>query len=283
MQRRTLGRSGVELSIAGLGGCTLMNRPQEEVDRDVAFAVDSGVDYFDVSPTYGNAEELLGPALAPYRDKAFLACKTNCRGAAEAKAELENSLRTLRTDHFDLYQFHALSSEDEARAALGDGGAIETLLDAKARGLTRLIGFSAHNEAAAMLAIESGHFDSMLIPLNFGSYRNGNFARSALAAARERGMGILALKAMARQNIPSGQPRTHVGCWYRPEDEPHYAELLLRWTLSLEGLTAALPPGNPELWRMGIELAGRFEPLDDAGLAELEERYASVPPLFTTA
>ena len=107
--KRPPGKTGEELSIIGLGGVAVMKMPQPEVNYLVHEAIDRGINYVDVAPTYGNAEALLGPALRGYRDKIFLACKTQKRKKEEAAAELRQSLGRLETDHFDLYQFHAIS------------------------------------------------------------------------------------------------------------------------------------------------------------------------------
>ncbi len=107
--RRTLGRTGEKLSIIGFGGIVVMNEETGAANNIVAEAVDRGINYFDVAPSYGNAQERLGPALAPYRKNCFLACKTDGRMKDDSRAHLEESLRLLKTDHVDLYQFHALT------------------------------------------------------------------------------------------------------------------------------------------------------------------------------
>lgn len=282
MQKRKMKNADMELSLVGLGGCTLMNRPQEEVNREVAFAIEQGINYFDVSPTYGNAEELLGPAMEPFRKDIHLACKTHDRTAAGARKELEHSLRVLRSEQFEIYQLHGLTHMEETRQALGSGGALETLVQAKKQGLTRLIGFSAHDEESALACIETGAFDTMLIPLNYWSFEEGHFGPRAFQAASDRGMDILALKAMARCNVPSGQPRPYSGCWYQPEDRPEVAELLMRWTLGLPGLVAAIPPGNPELWRWGVKFAQHYTPISEAEIASLHSAMRDVAPLFVS-
>ncbi len=100
-----------------------MGYEQKEANRLVASAWERGVNYYDVAPSYGDgeAEIKLGPALAPYRRKAFLACKTARRDAAGAQKEFEQSLRRLRTDYFDLYQFHAVSSMEDVEKILAPG------------------------------------------------------------------------------------------------------------------------------------------------------------------
>lgn len=282
MQMRPLADTGIEVSLLGFGGIVVMDRPQDEADREVAAAFDRGIRYFDVAPQYGDAQQRLGPALKPYREQVTLACKTLQRTAGDAAAELEDSLTKLRTDCFDIYQMHALSSMDDIDTALGEGGAIETFLDAKAAGKIRLIGFSAHDEQAALKAIASGHFDTMLVPLNYVTWHHGGFGPEMYEAARQRGMGILALKAMARGKVAPGQDKPYAKCWYEPEDRPEIAEKLLRWTLSLEGVAAAIPPGNPKLFHMALEFADRYAPISDDQTAELSTALAEAEPIFSS-
>lgn len=282
MQMRQIGRSDIEVSLLGFGGIVVRDRPQDEANREVAAAVDRGVRYFDVAPQYGDAQQRLGPALAPYRDRVTLACKTLQRTAAEAAAELDDSLAKLRTDHFDIYQMHALSSTAEVDTALGAGGAIETFLEARASGKVRLLGFSAHDEEAALKAIASGHFDTVLVPLNYVTWHHGAFGPRMHEAARQRDMGILALKAMARGKVAPGADKPYARCWYEPEDRPDIAELLLRWTLCLPGVSAAIPPGDPGLFRMALDFADRFEPMTEPECEHLAAALRNADPVFSS-
>src|SRR5215831_12243708 len=113
MERRAYGTTGRELSLVGLGGVVFVGMGQEEANALVAEAVDRGVNYFDVAPSYGKDQETekrLGPALKPYREQAFLACKTGKRDKAGAAEELRRSLQHLQTDYVDLYQLHAITT-----------------------------------------------------------------------------------------------------------------------------------------------------------------------------
>ena len=149
--RREYGKTGVKLSIVGFGGIVIAGAEQEHANRVVAEAVERGVNYFDVAPTYGDAEVVLGPALEPYRKNVFLACKTTQREREGAEAELKQSLERLRTDHFDLYQLHGIMSvEKDVDIAFGKGGAMEVFIEAKKSGQVRHIGFSAHSVEAAI-------------------------------------------------------------------------------------------------------------------------------------
>lgn len=113
----------VSLSVIGFGGVVVMGMEQREADRTVSEAIERGVNYFDVAPAYGDgeAEQKPGPALEPYRREVFLACKTGRRDAEGARQELERPLQRLRTDHFDLYQFHTVGSMKDVEQILGPG------------------------------------------------------------------------------------------------------------------------------------------------------------------
>jgi aryl-alcohol dehydrogenase-like predicted oxidoreductase len=160
--RRPLGKTGEHLSIIGFGGILVMNEEANAADNIVAEAVDRGINYFDVAPSYGNAQERLGLALKPYRDKSFLACKTDGRLKEDSHTDLENSLRLLQTDHLDLYQFHALTKMTDLDKVLGPGGAIETFEAAKKEGKIRYIGFSVHSVETALAALDRYDFDTVL-------------------------------------------------------------------------------------------------------------------------
>ncbi|MGB7297607.1 MAG: aldo/keto reductase [Candidatus Aminicenantales bacterium] len=281
LPRRPLGRTGENLSIIGLGGVALTDETQETADILVREAIDHGINYFDVAPSYGNAEDRMGPALEPYRKGIFLACKTMRRDRTGAAEELHKSLEKLRTDHFDLYQLHALSKTEEVEQALGPNGAIETFVQAKKEGKVRFLGFSAHSAEAALLAIRKFDFDTVLFPINFVCFFKGNFGPQVVAAAREKKMGILAIKGLARQPWPAdSERRDWPKCWYQPILDPEEAGLSLRFTLS-QPVTAAVPPGDKRLFRKALELAHGFRPLGAEDETRLGQIAANLIPLFS--
>jgi len=262
--KRQYGRTKVRLSIIGFGGMVVKDVTPKEAANFVAEAVDRGVNYFDVAPFYGNAQQRLGPALKPYREKCFLACKTLERDAAGAAKELHQSLKLLKTDRIDLYQLHALSDVEEVEQAFGPSGAMETILKAKEDGKIRYIGFSAHSEEAAHAAMDRFDFDSLLVPLSFPIWIKAKFGPTVYKRATKTGMGIIALKAMAHQLWPSGEKQKWNKTFYEPFDEIDTAALGLRFTLHLP-VTAMFPPGHWELFKMALDLAqaGSLVPLND--------------------
>jgi len=285
MARRELGRTGRWLSPIGFGGIIVMNVTLAEAARYVGEAFERGVNYFDVAPSYGNAQERLGPALKPYRERVFLAGKTAERGAAAARKELHESLRLLRTDHLDLYQLHGLTSREEVEQAFAKGGAMEALLQAREAGKVRLLGFSAHSEEAAHAAMDRFDFDTLLFPFNFITWHKGHFGPSVHQRAKEKGMGLLALKAMAHQPWPqAGRPAASpwVKCWYEPLAEAGPAALALRFTLGLP-VTAALPPGHWPLFELalGCVESGRLGTLTEDEHERLRELAETATPIFS--
>lgn len=283
MQYRQYGGTAIQLSCVGFGGILVMNESPAEADRLVGLAVDSGVNYFDVAPSYGNAEERLGPALRPYRDQVFLACKTAKRLRDEAAAELRASLERLQCDHFDLYQLHAMTTEEDLEQATGPGGALEAILEARDQGLVRFAGFSAHSVEVALALMDRFRFDSVLFPVNWMEFLNAGFGPQVLRRAEELGMAVLALKAMARQRLPEGASRGEwEKCWYEPCSEEAEALLALRFTLG-QGVTSALTPGHEEFFRLALQAADDPQPLSDGELEELRQRAAGLTPFFTLA
>jgi aryl-alcohol dehydrogenase-like predicted oxidoreductase len=274
-------RDGIQLSILGLGGMLLVNMEQSAVDRIISEALDQGINYFDVAPFYGNgeAEQKMGAALASRRNGIFLACKTLERSAKGAQAELEQSLRHLRTDHVDLYQFHSLSDAGEVEEIFGPGGAMETYLKARKQGKVRYIGFSAHSVDAALAMLDRFQFDSILFPVNFICYARGNFGPQVVAKAKEKGVTRLAIKAMAHGPWKRGEKRKYPNCWYRPIEDRELARQALRFTLS-EGVTAAVPPGDERLFRMALDLAHDLPPLTAAERETLLESTKGLRPLM---
>ena len=279
--KRTLGRTGEQLSIIAFGGIVVMNETTGESSNIVAEAVDRGINYFDIAPSYGNAQERLGPALVPYRKNCFLACKTEGRMKDDSRKQLEESLRLLKTDHVDLYQFHALTKMTELDKVLGPGGAMETFEAAKKEGKIRYIGFSVHSAETAVAALDRYPFDTILFPLNFVLYTQARFGPQIMKKAQEKKVGILALKSMAKTVWPTDQKKDHPEpkCWYKPAGFPDEASMGLRWTLG-HPITAAIPPGDEKYFRLAMDVAQNYKPLEPHEAHVLLAGATGVEPIF---
>jgi aryl-alcohol dehydrogenase-like predicted oxidoreductase len=279
--KRTLGKTGEQLSIIAFGGIVVMNESTSDASNIVAEAVDRGINYFDVAPSYGNAQERLGPALAPYRKNCFLACKTEGRMKDDSRKQLEESLQLLKTDHVDLYQFHALTKMTDLDKVLGPGGAMETMEAAKKEGRIRYIGFSVHSAETAVAAMDRYNFDTILFPLNWVLFTQAGFGPQILKKAEEKKMGILALKGMAKTVWSADQKQNHPEpkCWYQPAAFPDEASLGLRWTLG-HPITAAIPPGDERYFRLAMDVAQNYKPLEAHEEQALLAGGKGVEPIF---
>jgi len=246
----------------------------------VKLAIDSGINYFDVAPTYGDAEIKLGPALEPYRKDVFLACKTTKRKKDEARVELEQSLKNLRTDHFDLYQFHAVTTLEDVETIFAPEGAMEAFLEARKEGKIRFIGFSAHSVEASMAMMDRFDFDTILFPTNYVTWHAGNFGPQVLARAHEKKMGILALKAMAKGPWPENADKSrYPKCWYEPLVSSEEIRMGLRFTLS-HPVTSAITPGEHELFKKALNLSDSLSPLKKKEIEAIKLKGLKENPLF---
>ncbi len=295
MQKRVLGKTGEQLSIIGFSGviCSTGNdytgkgnlADQSDVNAFVREAIDRGVNWFDVGQPYGNAEERLGPALKEFRKDVFLASKTDKLDKEGAATVLRESLKTMQTDYFDLYQFIHMDKEEDLQKAMGPGGAIEAFVEAREEGLVRYLGFSSHRVEVALAAMDQFDFDSVMFPINWVCCFNGNFGPQVIAKAKEKGMGCLAIKAMARTPW-RGQDDLRGGeypkCWYQPVTDPEETDLAVRFTLS-EPITAAVPTAHKRLVRRALDIADEFQPLTDAEREMLRQRAVGLKPMFTSA
>ncbi len=278
MEKRRFGNKNEYLSILGLGGIVIKGLDKYSVDSIVSDAVSEGINYFDVAPGYGDAEKLLGPSLKKYRLNSFLACKTNKRTEKESTEELYNSLNLLKTDYLDLYQLHGMKTDDDFEKVMADDGAIKTFQKAKEKGLVKYLGFSCHSEKVAKRLIEAFDFDSILMPVNWSVFLKYGFGSELLSIAKEKGLAILALKSMALQMWDDPKNRKYKNLWYEPIDDPYFAELALKFTLS-KSVTSLLPPGDPKLFNLALKFVKNYSPISDQEIEELKEFSYKINPI----
>ena len=279
MERRRLGTTGAELSLIGFGGIVVMDETPKTASRYVARAVERGINYFDVAPTYGNALERLGPALKPYRRSIFLACKTAERLAVKVQKDLEKSLQQLKTDHIDLYQMHAVNTPPEVKTVLAPGGALAAFLKAREKGLVRYLGFSSHSEAAARQLLDAFNFDTILFPVNCVAWYREKFGPAVVKKAMARNTAILALKSLTKRKWQTKEDHKGFKSWYKPVDTFEEAAWSLRFTLS-QPVTAAVSPGDADLLWLACDIADHFSPLNQHEIAALKKYAMRQPSIF---
>jgi aryl-alcohol dehydrogenase-like predicted oxidoreductase len=200
---RTLGRTGQKLTIIGQGGARFGMVPLDEGKAVVRRAYELGVNYFDMARAYsdGHAEEVYGAVIPEFRKQIFLTTKSLQRTRQAAEADLETSLRTMKTDYIDLWQMHMVSTVQEVERIFAPGGAIEAFEAAKKAGKCRFIGYT--NCRGPLVHVEmlkrAERFDTCLMPLHvadtcFSDSPKMSFEQTALPAAMERGVGIFGIK-----------------------------------------------------------------------------------------
>ena len=282
MRYRRFGRTGFDISAVSYGGIVSMDDGQDASDRYVAWAIDRGVNYFDVAPSYGDAEEKLGNSIKPYRRQIHLACKTQERLRADAERELIQSQKLLHTDYFDVYQLHAISSMEDVEKAFGPGGVMELVSTLKQRGIAANVGITAHNEDAALKCLELYDFDTVLFPINWFMNMEHGMGSRLVKAAKERNMGVLAMKAFIERKWDSEEERA-ASCfpksWCKPIDveDTAFGVTAMKYALSL-GVDTLVPPGNYASFSFAVDHIEEClaHPLTDDDRRFLEGKLASV-------
>ena len=270
MLYRNYGKNNQKLSVIGLGGISVKGLGEKKATEIINYAIDKGVNYFDVAPTYGDAQELFGSGLRGHRNKIFLACKTKFRSSKESIHDLENSLRILKTDYFDLYQLHGMKSKNDYEKAMGKNGVIETLDQAKKDGKIKHVGFSCHSTEIAELLIENYDFDSVLLPINWNLLLKQGFAKDTIHKITKKGINLLALKVMAHRLWKNKEERenSYKNCWYKPLDDQKEINLAVNFALS-QKITSFLPPGDHSLFLKGIEAVENYKKTDQRKINQL--------------
>ena len=199
--KRTLGRTGYEATIMGLGGEGILRTYGDETQAYelINRAVDLGLNYFESARAYSGSEAYYGLALKERRKEIFLTSKSHARDKQGALEHLRQTLTNMKTDHLDLWQVHDVRTEEEIEAIFGPGGAIHAFVEAKEKGLTRFIGVTGHYDPfITKRCIEMFDFDTVLIPVNPAEPVHRSYLEHLLPAAANKGMGIIAMKVYFR-------------------------------------------------------------------------------------
>ena len=283
MESAPFGRTGHGSSRVIFGAAALGSMRQAKADALLELLLEFGVNHIDTAALYGDSELRIGPWMERHRDGFFLATKTTERTAAGARASLERSRERLRSDVIDLIQLHNLVDEADWRTALGPGGALEALVEARERGQVRYLGVTGHGTRVAAMhqrSLERFAFDSVLLPYNFTMLAQREYAADfeVLAAlCRARGVAVQTIKSLARRRWGEGTgPRRS---WYEPITEPDAIRRAVHFVLARPGLFLN-SSSDATLLRPLLEAAS--EPVEAPALLALEDDVArlGLEPLF---
>jgi len=281
IDKLAFGRTG-HLSTRTLFGAAALSRVSQEVaDETLAVLLDHGVNHIDVAASYGDAELRVGAWMERYRDRFFLATKTNERTYAAARDQIRRSLDRLRVDQVDLIQLHNLTDEAGWETAMAPGGALEAAIEAKERGQVRFIGVTGHGVVAAAMhrrSLERFAFDSVLLPFNYPMFQNPDYGRDfeALAAlCQERGVAVQTIKGLTLG--PWGEKEHTATTWYEPLREQADIDLAVHWVLGRPGVFLNTV-GDGTILPEVLDAASRFEERPaDAAMATLVRRQGMAP------
>lgn len=283
MQTRKLGRTGHLSTVAIFGGAAFGDITQSVVDTVMEQVIAAGVNHIDVAPSYGVAEERLGPWLKRERQRFFLGCKTMERTAEGAWDEMQSSLKRLQVEQLDLYQIHAITSQEELDAAMRTGGVIETLVKAREEGITRFLGITGHgmqSPALFLQAIQRFDFDTVMFPLNYGLMGQEAYRKDALAlieACQQRNIARMIIKSIAQAPWKE-RPKTHTS-WYEPYHTPAAIQEAINFVLSHD-VTGVCMAGDITVLPMVLQACEQFSPLSEDEQNALMERGKSMEMIF---
>jgi aryl-alcohol dehydrogenase-like predicted oxidoreductase len=281
VERRRLGRTGHDSSVAVLGGAAFARATPVETEQGFAEAMHRGVNHLDIAPRYGDAEELVGPLVPGVRSRLFVGCKTTRRNPEGVRAQLEESLEKLHTDYFDLYQMHAVTDIDvlNERAEAAD-----EILRARDEGVVRFCGITGHNEsapAAHLEALNRWDLDTVMFPVNARMWADPSYRRDAealLELCAERDVGVMAIKAAARKPWDDGD--RFATTWYEPYNEFEDVARGINFALSVPGVHAICTPGDLRVLELALDAADGFEVMDEAERDRASADAAALPSIF---
>ncbi len=240
IEKMLFGKTGHMSSRTIFGSVSLGRVSQSEADRVLDLLWEFGVNHIDTAPKYGEAELRLGPWMKKYRDKFFLATKTNERTYQDAKEQFQRSLERLQVDSVDLLQFHNLTDVVEREIVMGPGGALEFLVEAKNEGLTRFIGITGHGFDSPRFhrqTLERFDFDSVLLPCNYLLMQDPKYAdefEQLISYCHTHEIAVQTIKSIARGYW--GDKNWTRSTWYEPLSDEAAIDRCVHWVFGIPGI-----------------------------------------------
>ncbi|MGQ8337339.1 aldo/keto reductase [Sunxiuqinia sp. A32] len=258
---RTLGKTGLEVSLLSVGGAHIGKRSVTEKDsvKIIREAIDNGINFLDNAWHYseGRSEELMGKALRDgYREKALLMTKHHGRDPKIAQEHLEASLKRLQTDYLDLWQFHEIESLD-AVERIYSSGVLDYVQKKKEAGIIRHIGFTGHTRPDIHKAMLDKGFDweTVQMPINVLDHHYLSFSQEIIPILREKNIGIIAMKTAASGAIVNEGIAS--------------IEESLRFVMTLPVSTVVSGMDKIEYLRQNLEITRNFKPMTEDEIASL--------------
>jgi aryl-alcohol dehydrogenase-like predicted oxidoreductase len=265
ISKRRLGKTGVDVTILGLGGEGILRTygHDKEAYALINKALDLGITYLESARAYSGSESYYGKALRERRKDIFLASKSHARDKKGALQHLHETMENMRTDHLDLWQIHDVRTEEDIEEIFGPRGALEAFQEARDRGLVRFVGITGHHDPSILLkCLDRFHSDTVLIPVNPAEPNYKSFIEEVIPIARDKGMGIIGMKVYFRGFATKLPGVTSL--------EPFY-----RYSLSQPITTAVIGCDDIEQLQENVRLAASFRAMS---LEEQRELVDAVSP-----
>ena len=284
IEKLPFGSTGHDSTRVIFGSACLRRAQQPEADDVLELLLKYGVNHIDTAPLYGDAELRIGPWMKHHRDRFFLATKIDQRTYPAAREQFYRSLDRLQVDRVDLLQMHNLTDVVYREVAMGPGGALEFLVEARDRGLTRFIGVTGHGFQAPKMHLESLDrfaFDSVLLPCNYVLMQNPHYRDSfnrLISYCSERNIAVQTIKSIAR-GLWGNKARSHV-TWYEPLTDEQSIAKFVHWIQGKAGIFLIAVGDVQELPKFLAAAAGFRSAPPDEEMKGLVEKL-SIEPLFT--
>lgn len=248
MQKRKLGKTGLEISLLGFGGFHLIEVPADKAGSLLNYYLDQGGNYLETAASYGDgeSEKKIGEIVKQRRDELILASKTGVRDAEGAMAEIDRSLKNLQTDHLDIIFMHGVGNRADLESILEPGGSLEAAKKAKEKGKVRHIGITGHGQPDVLIeALKTGEFEVMMTHFNyFDKFNFPKLEDELLPLVKEKNIGTLCMKPLADGFL-----------WQNVEDAFRYV-----FSLPIDSVVTGM--NSQEMLEMDLNLAEEFEPMD---------------------
>lgn len=254
LERRLLGRTGLEVSLLGLGGVKYNLLEDEQSSAVIDRAIDLGINYIDTAHSYQDSERKLGLVVGRRRKEIVLATKSSARDRDTFLQQIEESFVRLRTDYIDIVQMHDLKDEADLGERLNEKhGAVRAAEQLRAEGRVGFIGVTGHTRPEAMkAALKAYPFDTMLVSLGAMHEAVRPFYDTVMPEALERGVGVLGMKVTAYGFLSS------------------HLEAALRYVMGLPGVASAVVGVDSiEQVERNAAIAARLQPLSDSERGDL--------------
>ncbi|HRS06735.1 MAG TPA: aldo/keto reductase [Candidatus Ratteibacteria bacterium] len=278
--KRKLSDGGL-ISVIGFGGLMASGITQNQVDRVVDEAISAGVNFFDVAPTYGDAEIKLGNSLSGRRNNVLLSCKTTRRDKQGSLFELIQSRKRLKTDYFDFYVIHGIRDiKNDVEPACSKDGVLMTAIEAKKQGIVARIGFSAHTEESAISALDAYDFDFVIFPINIFCFLSSNFGGRIIRITEQKNIDLIGIKSLALGKWQDNtMKQKYPNCWYQPIENTRIARIAISWAIS-QNIVSFIPPADIHLFETALQLISDSVEFTPRHLKEIKNLLPEITPIF---